>query len=343
MLAEIPGRILLIQLQQLGDVLLTSPLLEDLRAAFPSARIDFLTRIAPASLLQGNPYPTEVILYDHARALRMPWLVRSRRYDCVIDAQSSPRSAQVVLASGAHRRVGWRSGGPWRLVYTDHIRRDEGHAGYVVRDRQRLLGPLNVPVADRRPRLYLDSAERAQGEAEVRARNLPAGTPRVGLVLSAGSPPSIWPVERFAALATRLAADGIAPIVLRTRGDEDAVSRCVSMALGALRMDAPELRRFLGLLSALDVLVCADTGPAHMAMALDVATVTLYGPTPANHWNPGLPTTAAVSSPRASCPACAAGLRRHAPSHRCMLEIEVDAVYARVRAMLSSAPARPRT
>ena len=165
----------------------------------------------------------------------------------------------------------------------------------------------------------------------------------MGLVLSAGSPPSIWPVERFAALATRLAADGIAPIVLRTRGDEDAVARCVSMAAGAIRMDAPDLRRFLGVLSALDVLVSADTGPAHMAMALDVATVTLYGPTPADHWNPGLPTTAAVSASRTSCPACASGLRRNATSHRCMLEIEVEAVYARVRAMLSAAPARPGT
>ena len=340
MRVEPPGRILLIQLQQLGDVLLTSPLLVDLRAAFPSAQIDYLTSVRAASLLEGNPHPTDVIRYDRARALRMLWLVRSRRYDCVVDAQSSPRSAQVVLASGARRRIGWGISGPWRLVYTDRVRRDREPPGYVVRERQRLLQPLDIPVADRQPQLYLDPTERAAGKAEVQALDIPAAAPCVGLVLSAGSPPSVWPVERFAALAMRLAADGMVPVVLCTRGDEDAVGRCVAMAPAAFRVDAPELRRFLGILSALDVLVCGDTGPAHMAMALDVPTVTLYGPTHARHWNPGLPTTAAVSSPRTSCPACAGGLRRNAASHRCMLEITVEAVYTRIHELMSLARAR---
>ncbi len=334
-----PGRILLIQLQQLGDVLLTSPLLADLRAAFPSTRLDYLTAGRAASLLEGNPHPSELVRYDRAHALRMLWMVRSRRYDWVIDAQSSPRSAQIVLASGARRRIGWAVSGPWRLVYSDPVRRDREPPGYVVRERQRLLGPLAVPVADRRPRVYLDTAERAAGRDVLDGLDAAASAPKVGLVLSAGSPPSVWPSERFTALASRLAADGVVPVVLGTRGDEDAVTRCVAAVGAARRVDAPELRRFLAVISALDVLVCADTGPAHMAMALDVPTVTLYGPTHAKHWNPGLPTTLAVNSPRATCPACAGGLRRNAAAHRCMLEIEVGVVHARIRELLSSAPA----
>lgn len=338
--SDVPERLLLIQLRQLGDVLLTSALLEDLRAAFPASHIDFLTGIKPAELLRGNPFVSDVILHDQDHPLGTPWRVRSRRYRWVIDVQSSPRSAQAVLGSGAHRRVGWGISGPWRLVYTDRVPRTRWPSGYVVRERQRLLEQLDVPVAPRRPRLYLEAAERARGEDDVRSLGTPAGAPRVGLVLSAGAPGNVWPVERYAELATRLAADGVAPVVVRTHGDEDAVARCLALAGGALRADVPELRRFLGFVAALDLLVSADTGPAHMAMALDVPTVTLYGPTHALHWNPGLPTTAAVGSPRARCVGCARGRRRTAGGHTCMLEIDVGPVHARVLELLAATASR---
>lgn len=335
---DVPERLLLIQLRQLGDVLLTSALLEDLRAAFPASHIDFLTGIKPAELLRGNPFVSDVIRYERDHPLRTSWRVRLRRYQWVIDVQSSPRSAPVVLFSGAHRRVGWGISGPWRLVFTDRVPREP--SGYAVLDRQRLLEQLDVPVAPRRPRLYLEAAERARGEADVHSLGTPAGAPRVGLVLSAGAPGLVWPVECYAELATRLAADGVAPVVVRTHGDEDAVARCLALSAGALRADVPELRRFLGFVAALDLLVSADTGPAHMAMALDVPSVTLYGPTHALHWNPGLPTTAAVSSPRARCVRCARGSRRTARGHTCMLEIDVGPVHVRVLELLAATASR---
>jgi ADP-heptose:LPS heptosyltransferase len=158
----------------------------------------------------------------------------------------------------------------------------------------------------------------------------------VGLVLSAGSPPSVWPVDRFADLATRLQREGIAPVVLRTFGDEASVARFESIASGVPRADAPEIRRFLGLLSALDLVVCANSGPAHFAMALGVPTVTLYGPTYARHWSPDLPIAGVVSSPRKHCAACARGAKRTAAEHTCMLEITVDAVHEQVRALLAA-------
>ena len=331
-------RVLLIQLQQLGDVLLSSVLLEDLRQALPSARIDYLTRAKPAQLLQNNPHLSEVVLYDADHPLRMMGLVRRRRYDAIVDPQSNPRSAQLVLTSGAARRTGFAISGPWKLVYSETAPRETDPGEGVVRERQRLVELLGLPVTPRPPRLYLSSAEREQGRIDAAALGTAPGAPRVGLVLSAGSAPSVWPVDRFAELATRLQRESIAPVVVRTFGDEAEVARFESVTTGVPRADAPEIRRFLGLLSVLDLVVCANSGPAHFAMALGVPTVTLYGPTHARHWSPDLPIAGVVSSPRLHCVACARGEKRTAAGHTCMLEITVDAVHERVRALLAAAP-----
>ena len=339
--AGAPQRVLLIQLQQLGDALLTSALLEDLREALPSSQIDFLTRAPGARLLAGNPHASELVVYDAEHPIRMLRTIRSRGYELVIDTQSSPRSAPVVLASGARRRVGYAISGPWRLVYTDRVPRDLDPPYFMVKDRQRLVRQAGLPTRERRLRLYLTPEERAQGQCDLEALGVPAGR-RVGMVLSAGSPTSVWPAERFAELAGRLAAEGYAPVVIRSKGDDEAIARCRALTDAVWVAEGGDLRRFLGLLAALDLMIGGDSGPAKMAAALDVPTVTLYGPTHAKHWDPGLPITVAVSSPRATCVGCARNMRRKAPEHTCMLEIDVDAVLDGVRRLLPAAP-RPGT
>lgn len=73
-----PRRILVIQLQQLGDALLTAALLEDVREAFPSATIDYVTRPLCADLLDGNPFASNILRYDVQRKLRMMQDARAR-------------------------------------------------------------------------------------------------------------------------------------------------------------------------------------------------------------------------------------------------------------------------
>jgi ADP-heptose:LPS heptosyltransferase len=207
---------------------------------------------------------------------------------------------------------------------------------YVVRKRQRMLELLGIPVRPRMPRIFLTPEERAQGIRDLESLPAPSGAPRVGLVLSARAAGSTWPVERYAELARRISGENAVAVVLGTGGDEEQVKRCLALAPEATAAHLPRLRQFVGALAALDLLVCGDTGPAHIAMAVDTPTVTLYGAADACHWNPGLPTTVAISSPRAHCGACQRGAARIARDHTCMLEISVEEVHARVRASLAA-------
>ncbi|MDQ6888138.1 MAG: glycosyltransferase family 9 protein [Gemmatimonadota bacterium] len=288
-----PARVLLIQLRRLGDVLLTTPLLDDLHAAFPSARTDFLVGRAAAPLLEGLSLGGERIVYDRDRPWAMARRIRERCYDWIVDVQSNPRTAMLSRLSGAPIRVGWQVRG-WAWVYTHLLSRTGRPIEYVVRERRRLLELLGVPPLDTRPRLMLTAAERAAGEERLRVAGALPGVARVGLVLSSGEPTREWRVEGFATVADSIAAAGLKPIIFQNPGDDEKVARLRSLSSAGIVAAIPDLREFLGALSSCRALVSGDTGPAHMAAALGVPTVTIYGSQSAVAWNPGLPTSLAL-------------------------------------------------
>jgi len=295
--SPLPRRVLIIQLRRLGDVVLTTALLDDIASAFPDAAVDFLVGPAAAPLVVGHPLIRERIVFDPERRKAMSREVRSRRYDWVVDLQGSLSTAMITRASGARVRLGWRTRG-WRLWYTA-ARSRKGPVEYVVRERRRLLELAGVAVGDGLPRIHLSEEELEMGERDARSCGAPPGAPRVGMLLSTREPAKDWSVEGFAGVAQALTAEGVAPLVFRAVGDEDRVERIRELAPGVVLVPPLELRRFLGVLASTHVFVSGDTGPAHMADALGVPRVTIFGPTPSAAWSPGLPTTVAVQGPGA--------------------------------------------
>jgi ADP-heptose:LPS heptosyltransferase len=280
-----PRRVLVVQLRRLGDVVLTTALLEDLRRAFPDAEVDFLVGDRAAPLLAHHPLIHERLIYDRDHPARTWRTVRARRYDWIIDPQSSPRTAPLALVSGAPVRAGFAVRG-WGWVYTHRLARAGRAIEYVARERQRLLEMLGVPIAPTRTRLVLTEDERASGRERLAAHGVHQDAPTVGLVLSSGESTREWPPGHFAMLAEALARDGIQPVLFEMPGDAARVARACEASRALVRIAVPELRDFMGALAASDVLVSADTGPAHIATALRVPRVTIFGPEPPAAWAP---------------------------------------------------------
>ncbi|MFN2398028.1 MAG: glycosyltransferase family 9 protein [Gemmatimonadaceae bacterium] len=328
-----PERVLLVQIRRLGDVVLTMPLLGDLRRAFPSARLDFLVGDSAAPLLANHPHLDERVLLDRDHPLRMWNYIRARRYDWIVDVQSSPRTAPIAMMSGARVRIGWDVTG-WGWVYTHRLSRSGRPAEYVLRERRRLLELAGVPVSDDLPRLYVTTQERAQGEVDLIATGARAGSPRVGFLLSAGEPSKEWRLEGFAELAESLSAMGIAPVLFQPPGDTPVVARLLALTKSVNVLPILELRRFLAALAGCDALVSGDTGPAHMARALGVPTATIFGPSSPVLWSPTLPTAAVVRDERVPCLTCQLNI---CPiGHDCMVGVTSSMVLARVHEILGN-------
>jgi ADP-heptose:LPS heptosyltransferase len=327
-----PDRVLLVQIRRAGDVVVSTALLEEVHRAFPGVRCDWLVGTAAAPLLEHHPLIGERLLFDRGRLWETAALLRSKRYDWVLDVQGSWRTALLTRLTAARVRIGWR-GMNRSWAYTHRLRRaNVAPVSYVVRHREQLLLPAGLRASGSAvPRLYLTDEERERGAAQV--RSLSGGLPAVGMVLSTSSPVKDWPPERFAELASALSVEGARCVVFPTPGggEQEEAFRIAARGAAVLGPLVP-LRELMTLIAACDVLVSGDTGPAHIATALGVARVTVYGPSPAEGWTPDSPTAIAVRDSAARCAACAG--RASESAHTCLDTVTVGMVLGPVRELL---------
>lgn len=348
-------RILIVRLSALGDVVHALPVLDALRRARPDAHIGWLVEEAAASLLEDHPQLDEVrvaprgALKGHLRGGRLAkaWgllrqtrrALREARYDLTLDVQCNLRSALLARASGAPRRIAFAppfsKEGAHRFA-TELVSVTGEPQLKVERDLE-ILRPLGIDGTGARSQLAIPEADRVDART-LRARE----GPLVGLHpgVSGFGAFKRWAPERYAQLATRLfESRGVKSLVTWGPGEEELAARIVETA-GAAAIQAPATRslKALGALyEVCDVVVAADTGPLHLAAALGVPTVGLYGPKdPAIYgaWNGKTGQKAITVWKNVHCSPCT--LRR-CNNVICMPAITVDDVSAALDSPLAAA------
>jgi heptosyltransferase-3 len=274
-----PASILVVALRRLGDVLLTTPLIRSLKRAWPQAAIDMLVFEGTHGILAGNPDTAQVIAVAErpgigasAALLRRLW----RRYDIAISTQSGDRPTVLAWAA-ARRSVGFvedekASARLKRLALTHAVAKSRDE--HRVREVLRLAEALGVPPV-------------AEVVPPAGARREAAAKPYAVIHTAPMFRYKRWTDEGWRALATALAARGLAVVATGGPGDR--------AALDALWTDRPDVTRLDGtlawpeltaLVSGASVYVGPDTSVTHLAAATGVPTVALYGPTDPRLWGP---------------------------------------------------------
>ena len=155
-------RILVIQFRQIGDVLLSTPVLRALRCSYPRSYIAFLTEPSSGRVLQGNPWLDEVIIRSRHATWREQWQllrhIRRHHFDLVIDLIGNPRSAVLTRLSGARHRLAFARF-PRSLLYTMLVTHHQLAPEYTVAKRLRLLEPLGIRATDLTPSLSYTQRE----------------------------------------------------------------------------------------------------------------------------------------------------------------------------------------
>ncbi|HEX5030887.1 MAG TPA: glycosyltransferase family 9 protein [Candidatus Eisenbacteria bacterium] len=290
---EDPKRILVTRIRQIGDVILTLPVLDALRARFPDAEIDYLAEVAPAQAAMGHPALRRVLALRKWPGLPAPPLLlaalRRARYDWVIDLYGNPRSALLTRVTGAPVRVG-PARRSRRQLYTHAIPAQDPQRSAIDYHLSALRAIGVTPAQARMPRLHLSDVERAEGAAYL-DQAAPPGGPRVGLHVGNRWSAKRWPEERFAALLRALSKLGARGVVLAGPGEEALARRVAEGARTAGRAPAPvisglPLRSYFAVVASLDALVTNDGSPLHVGPAVQVPTVGILGPTVPEIWFP---------------------------------------------------------
>ena len=336
-------RVLLIRLSSLGDILLMTPLLNLLRSTCPQAQIDVLIKAEYRDLLRAHPAITRLLPLDSRQPLLYTLRrLRANRYDLALDLHCTPRSQLLLQMLRAHRkltynkrvlrrallvRLGWNTLGsmtPVPELYAAPLRR-LGLKGH--------LGP---------PTMHLDPGSTQAMEAHI-ARCLPEAFNRPLLALAPGArwPTKRWPVERFAAMAQELAQERGAAVVILGGPDEAqlASALCDSLDVPVINGAATlSLMHSAALLSRCRLLVSNDSGLMHMATALQVPVVAIFGPTVQEFGFYPFQARAEVVSEQLPCRPCSTKGSMRCPRvhHACMQDISSARVLASARTMWKS-------
>jgi lipopolysaccharide heptosyltransferase I len=275
-------RLLIVRLGSLGDVIHAIPAVAALRAAHPSARIDWLIDPKYVDLLRLVEGIDTLVPLDTrsgvAALVRVIAGLRRARYDAVVDLQGLVKSAVLARAAGGRRTIGLPREhlreGLARFFYGETP--DPGRDPHVVRKSLALMRALGVENA--RISFPLRVGDTKVSEAVVAG----FGSGPFALINPCAAwPNKRWPTNRFGRLAERMYSRlGLRSLVLWGPGEQAVASEVVSASGGAARVSPPTaIADLCAIAKRAALMVSGDTGPLHLAAAVGTPVVALFGPT----------------------------------------------------------------
>jgi heptosyltransferase I len=366
------GKILLIKLSAVGDVIHTIPVLNKLRRRYPSAQLDWLVTPAIGELLRHHPAISNVIEFardDWSRPwtltpfvsyTRLAGRLRADAYDLVVDMHGQFRTALFALATGAPVRIGfdrprakvwdasprtfsaearkhaWQGAreGSW-LAYTHHIPVPTLDLHAV--DRYLNVGPL-LGLNDGPPDFSfpIPQAASARVESLLREHEV-ASAPLLTMAPGTIWETKHWGTDKFAEVARHFLQKGFAVALMGTPRERVVCEEVARLAPGAVDVAGQTtLTELAALIRRSTISVTNDSGPMHMAVALDRPVVSVFGPTDPIWIGPYGRTDAVLRAGVPCSPCFLRQLSRCPNGHICMENVSAHAVIERIERVLGN-------
>jgi len=283
-------RVLIIKLRAIGDVVLVTPVFSNIKNAVPDAVVDVLVEEPSAPIVQDNPFVDNVIVLPRKRWEKMntiaAWFeslqfirdLRRNNYDTVIDLFGNPRSAFLTMVSGAKLRVGFKFRGR-SLAYNLKVepRGDRIHEVEFNLDALRAIG-ISAELTN--PQIAVSEKDYKKIDDWIATSGL-SDKKIVGIHSWASWQAKEWPAEKFTALCDRIVNElGMKVVLVWGPGEKERAEKIKRSASSELYL-APQttLRELAALMSRFNAVVATDSGPMHIAAAMDTPTLGIYGPT----------------------------------------------------------------
>jgi heptosyltransferase-2 len=333
-----PQEIMIRATNWIGDGVMSLPALQALHARFPSAEIVLVSKPWVNELYWHLPAVSRQIVYNPEGEHEGPrgfWrfcqTLRAERFDAAILFQNAFHAAWMAWCARVPARVGYARDGRSSLL-TEAIEVPPpaayGHQAYYYLQLLFRAGLIDAPQPIHQVRLVLEDAERAWAANHLRRMGLQG--PRFFVGLTPGAffgAAKRWLLQRYALLADRLVGAFNADVLIFGSRAERALAEEIARAMKhtpVILAGETSLRQLMALLAQCQLVVSNDSGPMHLAAALGVPLVAIFGSTDKRATGPLGPRTRVVKHPVA-CSPC--GLRECPIDFRCMKSVTVEEVY----------------
>ena len=294
-------RLLIVRLSAMGDIIHTMPAAAALRQAFPYATLGWLVEERWAELLCTVRYPRSgprspqrpladrvhtvntaewrraPFSFHHWQHIAATWSeLRGIHYDAAIDFQGAVRSALLARWSGAPIVVG--SAQPREnaasMFYTRQVLVNEDNTHVVQQALALAEEIISTPSPEAPVEFPVDP------DAENKVATLTAGVPNFAILNpGAGWGAKRWPPERYGEVATGLANNGLSSLVNYGPGEQALAEAVEAASAGAAQKISCSVSELVALTRRARLFIGGDTGPMHMAAALKIPVVAIFGPT----------------------------------------------------------------
>lgn len=329
-------RVLVRAANWVGDAVMSTPLVAAVRGNFPSAEIALLAKPWVGPLFEASPDVDRVMIYDAkerhrgaAGKLRLAVELRRERFDLAVLVQNAFEAALIPALAGVPLRLGYATDGRGPLLTHPVPMTPRHKRRHMIDYYLGILEGAGLRTGRRELRLPVAPAERAAAEARLRSLGVGSNRPRIGLAPGAAfGTAKQWPPERYGALARRIGEkwSGASVLVFGGPGDRDIGDRICADGGPHCRnlAGATNLREAVTLIERCDRFVTNDSGLMHVAAALDVPLIAVFGPTDHTTTYPASRSSRIVREPVP----CAPCMKRECPlgHHRCMREISPERV-----------------
>lgn len=274
-------RILIVKLSSIGDVVHTLPALSALRKRFPKSYIAWVVKKQIADIITNHPHLDEVITYEGPRKTAKK--LRSLKFDLAIDLQGLFRSGFLTFISGAKIRLGFSRANSRelsRLFLNRRVTPGEEDR-HVIDKNLSLLRTLGIEAEQKEFIIPISRENREHITSFLKERKIISSDILIALHPGASWPSKLWPEEKWAELVDRLIEElKVKAILLWGPEDKNSIDRIAKMTENRPIISCKtNLKELACLISKCRLFIGGETGPLHIACALNIPTIALIGPT----------------------------------------------------------------
>lgn len=278
----------------IGDVLVSSIICNNLRKAYPDARIDYLVNNNTVAILENNPSIDNLIIFDTKeqksfRALvRFAFKIKHEKYDLVIDAYSKLQSWVISYFCGAKRKISYKKKGR-SFLYTDTVPLEEEpktYLGLAIERRLSLLNPLNLTTEiDPYPKLFLTTEEVLKAKNQFLLHNINPSRKTIMISLLGSEKIKTYPLNFMAQVVNYIGEHYDVNILFNYFPKQLSEAKQVYKACSPstqskiyFELFGDSLRDYMGIMNECSLIIGNDGGAINMAKALNKPSFIIFSP-----------------------------------------------------------------
>ena len=337
-------KVLVIRLDRIGDMVITTPIFRALKEKWPDVQVTALTNPVNKNIVINNPFIDCILVYDREnmhKSLNSRLIffrsIREKKFDLVIDPylDYELKTSFITRFLGKKFRLGFEFAGRgicYNIRYNPNVFPVSTEKRHMIDYYLDLVTCLGIEAKQKEPEIFLSTDEKENAYKLLEKAEVDPESKIIGIHPGGNYQSQRWPIKRFAAISDHLITNYNAKVVLFAgQAEKQLLSEFRDCAVKTpIFLCDLSLREFMSTLSHCSLLLCNNSGPLHIATALNIPTVSTMGPTIPYHWWP-CGNNHIVLREDLDCSPCKKGICK---THECMEQIKTEDFLSAVKAQL---------